>query len=65
MNTRYRTPILLIEDNPADIDLIKIYLQDVGFKYDFYHSDNLREGLEIVASRSQPRPTVPIEYSIN
>lgn len=51
MNTKLKTPILLIEDNPADADLIKIYLEDVGFKYELYHTDSLEAGLELVGSK--------------
>jgi CheY-like chemotaxis protein len=51
MNTRLKTPILLIEDNPADADLIKIYLKDVGFKFELYHCDTLMEGFDLIETR--------------
>ena len=48
MNTKSRVPILLIEDNQADVDFIQLALNDVGFKYKFYHTDSLLEGVEMV-----------------
>ncbi|MEZ5059280.1 MAG: response regulator, partial [Saprospiraceae bacterium] len=51
MNTRLKTPILLIEDNPADADLIKIYLKDVGFKFELYQCDTLMEGFDLIETR--------------
>ncbi len=48
MNTKSKVPILLIEDNQADVDLIRIALNDVGFKHEFYHTDSLFEGVEMV-----------------
>ncbi|MCB0663244.1 MAG: response regulator, partial [Saprospiraceae bacterium] len=50
MNTRLKTPILLIEDNPADADLINIYLKDVGFKFELYQAETLQEGFELIES---------------
>ena len=51
MNTKSKTPILLIEDNPADAELIKIYLSDVGFRYEFYQTDSLLEGFDLINTR--------------
>lgn len=51
MNTKSKTPILLIEDNKADADLIQIYLSDVGFRYEFYHTDSLVEGFDLINTR--------------
>ncbi len=48
MNTRYKTPVLLIEDNAKDAEAVKAYLEDVGFKYELYHTETLYEGLEIL-----------------
>ncbi|HMR42227.1 MAG TPA: response regulator [Saprospiraceae bacterium] len=51
MNTKFKTPILLVEDNPADANLIKIYLEDVGFKFELYTTDTLREAIEIIETK--------------
>jgi CheY-like chemotaxis protein len=51
MNTRLKTPILLIEDNPADADLINIFLKDVGFKFELYQAETLQEGFELIENR--------------
>lgn len=51
MNTRLKTPILLIEDNPADADLINIFLKDVGFKFELHQAETLQEGFEIIENR--------------
>ena len=40
--------ILLIEDNPGDANLIKIYLKDSGVKHELHHAESLYEGVEIV-----------------
>jgi CheY-like chemotaxis protein len=48
MNTKFKTPILLIEDNAEDASLIKGYLEDVGFKYELYHTETLYEGIELI-----------------
>ncbi|PHN01179.1 response regulator [Flavilitoribacter nigricans] len=40
--------ILVIEDNMADAELIRIYLDDAGFKHKFYHSSSLKGGFDIL-----------------
>jgi DNA-binding response OmpR family regulator len=40
--------ILVIEDNMADAELIRIYLDDAGFKHKFYHSTSLKGGFDIL-----------------
>lgn len=40
--------ILVIEDNMADAELIRIYLDDAGFKHKFYHSTSLKGGVDIL-----------------
>ena len=50
MNTKSKVPILLIEDNMGDVDLIRIYLNDVGFKHEFHHTDSLIDGIEMINS---------------
>ncbi|MCB0632481.1 MAG: response regulator [Saprospiraceae bacterium] len=40
--------ILVIEDNDADAELIRILLDEAGFKHRFYHSTSLKGGFEIL-----------------
>ena len=40
--------VLVIEDNEADAELIKYYLQESAFKHNFYHSESLADGLAII-----------------
>lgn len=40
--------ILVIEDNMGDAELIRIYLDDAGFKHKFYHSTSLQGGFDIL-----------------
>lgn len=47
MNSK-QTSILLIEDNPGDAQLVKIYLKDAAFKYDLLHAETFFEGMEII-----------------
>ena len=42
------TNILLIEDNPGDTHLVKIYLKDAAFKYDLSCVETFYEGLEVI-----------------
>ncbi len=48
MNTRYKTAILLIEDNPADVDLVKEFLKDAAMKYELFQTETLYEGIELI-----------------
>ncbi len=48
MNTRQATHILLIEDNPGDAQLVKIYMKDSAFKYEMFHAETLFEGQDII-----------------
>lgn len=43
--------ILVIEDRQADAELIRIYLQEMGFKHEFFTSDSLGDGLGIIRER--------------
>ncbi|TXB70196.1 response regulator [Phaeodactylibacter luteus] len=43
-----QTKILIIEDNPADITLIRAYLDEARFKYLLYASDSLGEGIDLL-----------------
>jgi PAS domain S-box-containing protein len=47
---REKINILLIEDNPGDVDLIRLYMQDAGFKdnYELFDAETLFEGMQII-----------------
>ncbi|MCP3928948.1 MAG: response regulator [Bacteroidetes bacterium] len=51
MSTTTKTPILLIEDNPGDVTLVKIYLPDSSMRYKLFTAETLYEGLEIIQSK--------------
>lgn len=51
MNTKYKTNILLVEDNPGDTELIRIYLQDAAMKAELHQAETLYDATEIIASR--------------
>ncbi|MFK7936607.1 MAG: response regulator [Saprospiraceae bacterium] len=51
MNTKYKTPILLIEDNPADTHLVEIYMKSSSIKHELYKAESFFEGMEILGSR--------------
>ncbi|MCB0517948.1 MAG: response regulator [Lewinellaceae bacterium] len=48
MNTKYKTPVLLVESDPNDAQSIEGLMEDVGFKYDFHHAATLFEGFELL-----------------
>lgn len=48
MNTKYKTPILLIEDDPKDAKELGEHLNDAGIKYELHHVGTLFEGLELL-----------------
>ena len=48
MNTKTKTQILLIEDNPGDVTIIKVYLEEAGLKYSLHHQDSLSDALELM-----------------
>ncbi len=43
--------ILVIEDNPADAALIKIYLEDSNLNHKIHHTESLGEGLDIIQKK--------------
>ena len=51
MNSKTRTPILLIEDNPGDVTILKSRLDEAGLRYDLFHEDTLRDGLEMLSKQ--------------
>ncbi len=44
-------PVLLIEDNPADAQLTKIYLDESAQKLEVYHAESFFDGMEMINSR--------------
>lgn len=49
MNVRQTTNILLIEDNPGDAQLVKIFMKDAAFKYELFVADTFGEGKDIIS----------------
>ena len=43
-----KIPILLIEDNPADAELVRIYLESSSLKHEIFHCESLYEGFEML-----------------
>jgi CheY-like chemotaxis protein len=52
MNTKYKTHLLLIEDNPGDVELIRLFLQDAAMKYELFVAETFYEGSEILQSKN-------------
>lgn len=48
MNGKNKIPILHLEDNKADISLMKGLLEDASIRFDYTNASSLRQGLEIV-----------------
>jgi DNA-binding response OmpR family regulator/signal transduction histidine kinase len=48
MNTKYRTPILLIENDSEGKALVEGFLVDAGIKYEFHHCETLFEGFDLL-----------------
>lgn len=44
--------ILIVESNASDVEQIKKYLDDVGFRYNIVHADSYTEGLEALREQS-------------
>lgn len=45
---KYKTPILLVEDNPGDVDLLKIKLAEGSFKCDLLVAESFIEATQIL-----------------
>ena len=45
---RQTTNILLIEDNAGDAQLVKFYMKDAAFKYEFFVAETFFEGADII-----------------
>ncbi|MEM7103916.1 MAG: response regulator [Bacteroidota bacterium] len=43
--------VLVIEDNPGDANLIRIYLKEGSVKNEFFHAETLYEGIEIIETQ--------------
>lgn len=52
MNATSRTHLLLIEDNPADIDLIKILLKDCSIKHELHQANTLYDGVDTIKNKN-------------
>lgn len=58
-----KIPILLIEDNPADAELTRIFLESSSLKHELFHSDSLYEGIEILKNNNTE--LVLLDLSLN
>jgi len=47
MSSKEKTQILIIEDNPGDAHLVRIYLKEAGLKHDLHHAESFYEGQSI------------------
>lgn len=47
-----KTSILLIEDNPGDVNLLQLYLKESSVKHDLHHAETLYEGVELAQNRA-------------
>jgi PAS domain S-box-containing protein len=56
------TNILLIEDNPGDAQLVKIYMKDAAFRYELTVADTFFEGMDIL--RKQDMDVVLLDLSL-
>lgn len=51
MSVNDKTQILVIEDNPGDAHLVRIYLKEAGLKHVLAHAETLYEGLRIMEEK--------------
>lgn len=58
-----KIPILMIEDNPADAEIARLYLQDSSLKHEIFHSESFYEGIELINNR--PIDLVLLDLSLN
>lgn len=47
MNSKTKIPILLIEDNPGDVQLIKLHLKNASVRHILHHADTFYEGVDL------------------
>jgi CheY-like chemotaxis protein len=52
MYSKNRLSVVLIEDNMADANLTKMYLEESSQKLDIYHCESLFEGVQLIESKS-------------
>ncbi len=52
MSSKDKTQILIIEDNPGDAHLVRIYLREAGFKHDLHHAESFYEGQTIADEKA-------------
>ena len=62
MNTKAITPILLIEDNPGDAQLVRLYLKDASSKFELNHVETFFEGVQYV--KEHPVSLVLLDLSL-
>lgn len=48
MNSKTKIPILLIEDNPGDVAIVKSKLDEAGIRFDLFQEDKLLDGIELL-----------------
>ena len=51
MSSKNKTQILIIEDNPGDAHLVRIYLKEAGLKHTLHHADSFYEGIGIAEEK--------------
>ncbi len=56
------THILLIEDNPGDVNLVKIYLKDSSIKHELHHADSFFDGVD--TAKNQEIDLVLLDLSL-
>lgn len=63
MYSKNSLSILLVEDNPADAHLIRLYLGESSQKMDVFHSQTLFDGLEIIRTKDIDLVLLNLELS--
>ena len=58
-----KIPILMIEDNPADAEMAKLYLEGSSLKHEMIHSESFYEGIEVINNR--PVDLVLLDLSLH
>ena len=62
MSSKDKTQILIIEDNPGDAHLVRIYLKEAGLKHTLHHADSFYEGTSI--AEEKPIDLVLLDLSL-
>lgn len=50
-SSKEKTQILIIEDNPGDAHLVRIYLREAGLKHELHHAEYFYEGQAVAEER--------------